>query len=126
MTAPLRIFTAPGESPDLLELLDIPVALEEVAALSQADPGGEPAVLFLSRSLSVNAASPEWRALPRHVAVIAADAQARGDAEKAGRLFLSMEDLRGGGESLRRVLGAAVRYSTALLRSGADGEPSPG
>lgn len=121
MTAPLRIFIAPGESPDLLELLDVPVEVEEVATLSQVDPGQGPGVLFLSRSLSVSAASPEWQALPGHVAVIAADTQARGEAEKAGRLFLAMEDLRGDGGSLQRVLRAATRYSAALLRAGRDG-----
>lgn len=118
MTGLPRIFIAPGESPDLLELLDESAEVEEVAALSQADPGEDPAVLFLSRSLTVSATSPEWDGLPAHVAVIAADAQARGEAEKAGRLFLSMEDLRGDGPGVQRVLRAAGRYSAALLRAG--------
>lgn len=126
MSLPLRIFIAPGESPDLLELLEVPVEVEEVAALSQADPGDGPAVLFLSRSLAVNAASPEWQALPAHVAVIASDAQARGEAEKAGRLFLAMEDLRGDGESLERILRAATRYSAALQQAGGPAGPPEG
>lgn len=92
-----RIYTAPGESPDLLEVIRLPAAVEEVDRLDRIPGGALPAVLFLSRGLLKGLGPEEWEALPAEVVVVASDSQARGEAEKAGRLFLSMEDFRGGG-----------------------------
>lgn len=111
----LRLYAAPGESPDLLEFLETSLSIEEVVALDQAEPGEDAGVLFLSRSLASGATTSEWASLPAHVAVIASDSDARGEAEKADRLFLSLEDLRGGADGMARMLRAAARYSRALL-----------
>lgn len=111
----LLVYIAPGESPDLLELVEVPLETREIGALGEADPGERPAILFLSRGLLKGISRTEWETLPAHVAVVASDAQARGEAEKAGRLFLSMEDLKGDGPSLTRALRSAVRHSAALL-----------
>lgn len=119
----LRIYTAPGESPDLLEVIRLPAAVEEVDHLDRIPDGGLPAVLFLSRGLLRGMGPGEWEALPAHVVVVASDAQARGEAEKAGRLFLSTEDFRGGRRALHRVLRAAARHSAALLTLGRTGNP---
>ena len=123
--ARFRIYTAPGESPDLLEVLRLPATVEEIDRLDRIAAGTLPAVLFLSRGLLNGLGSEEWATLPVHVVVVASDAQARGAAEKAGRLFLSMEDFRGGRRALHRVLRAAARHSAALLalrRAGDAGE----
>lgn len=125
-----RIYTAPGESPDLLEVIRLPAAVEEVDRLDRIPGGALPAVLFLSRGLLKGLGPEEWEALPAEVVVVASDSQARGEAEKAGRLFLSMEDFRGGRPALHRVLRAAARHSAALLalrRAGnAAGQPVAG
>ena len=114
---PLRLFTAPGESPDLLELLDTEVEVEEVASFDQIRAHRQPAVLYLSRGLLKGLDAAEWERLPEHVTVVASDSQARGEAGKAGRLFLSMEDFTGAAAGLRRVLRAAMRHSAALLEA---------
>lgn len=110
-----RIYTAPGESPDLLELIRTPVQVEEVERLDRIPREKAPSVLLLSRGLLKGISPAEWDALPRHVVVLATDSQARGDAEKAGRLFLTMEDFRGGRRALERVLRAAFAHSSLLL-----------
>lgn len=112
-----RIYTAPGESPDLLELVRMPVDVEEVDRLDRIPDGNTPSVVVLSRGLLKGISAAEWDALPRHVVVLATDSQARGDAEKAGRLFLTMEDFRGGRRALERVLRAAFAHSALLLAS---------
>lgn len=83
--------------------------------LDRIRPGSHPAVLFLSRGLLKGMSPGEWEALPGHVVVLATDSKGRGAAEKADRLFLSMEDFRGGRRSLQRVLRAAFRHSALLL-----------
>lgn len=110
-----QIFIAPGESPDLLEMVRLQVDVEEAERLDGIRPGNRPAVLFLSRGLLRGLGPAEWEALPYHVVVVAGDSQSRGEAERAGRLFLSMEDFRGDRRSLHRVLRAAARHSSLLL-----------
>lgn len=110
-----RVYTAPGESPDLREMVRLPGSVEEVERLDRIPAGKGPAVLFLSRGLLRGMGPAEWEALPPHVVVVASDSQARGEAERAGRLFLSMEDFRGDRRSLHRVIRAAARHSAALL-----------
>jgi len=115
----LRIYTAPGESPDLLELIRLRAEVEEVERLGRIPAGGGPAVLFLTRGLLRGLSPEEWEALPPHVVVLAADSQARGEADRAGRLFLAMEDFRGGRVALERVLRAAAAHSALLLEAAA-------
>lgn len=125
-----RVFTAPGESPDLLESVRSMLEVEEIDSLARigsVDP--VPTVLFMSRSLLAGMGPGEWATLPAHVAVIASDADARRSAEGAGRLFLSMEDFRSEFGSLDRLITAAGAYSAALLegiRWGAGPEPTNG
>ena len=114
-TLRLRIFTAPGESPDLMETLNTEAVMEEVASFDQVDAHDEAAVLYLSRGLLKGLNEDEWQRLPPHSPVIASDSQARGEADKVGRLFLSMEDFTGDGNGLRRAVRAALRHSAALL-----------
>jgi hypothetical protein len=114
----LRIYTAPGESPDLVELLDAPAEVREVASLSEVAPGRSPAVLMLSRSLLAGLAPGEWPDLPAHVTVVASDATARAAAEVAGRLFASVEHAGDRGPGLAGTLEAAFRRSLDLLTEG--------
>lgn len=127
----LRIYTAPGESPDLLESLRLAAEVEEIDSLDRIArrDAPVPTVLFMSRSLLTGMEKGEWALLPAHVAVIAADADARKSAEGAGRLFLSMEDFRSEHGSLDRLIAAAGAHSAALLggmRPAADAERGRG
>ena len=111
----LRIFTAPGESPDLLELLDRPTDVREIAALREVPGDRAPGILLLSRSLLAGMSEAEWTALPHHVTVVASDADAEAAAAKAGRLFRSIATAPGDTRSLQACLEEAFRVSVRRL-----------
>src|SRR5690606_32428963 len=71
-----------------------------------------PAVLLLSDALLPSEPGGLAR-LPEHVVVLAADAAGRREGEAAGRLFLSLEDLRGE-EGVAAAFRAAAAHSAAL------------
>ncbi|UCC24088.1 MAG: hypothetical protein JSU98_10150 [Gemmatimonadales bacterium] len=117
----LRIFTAPGESPDLLELLSVSAQVGEVASLGELAGETGPAVVLLSRSLLAGLSTEEWYVLPEHITVVTTDSQARAAAERAGRLWGSVDAVSGGGlvrrgwSELDEALEGAFRHSQSLL-----------
>lgn len=122
--AEVRVFAAPGESPDVVEALGREVPITEVDHLSQVHPGPVPAVLLLSAGLVDEGSGGVLVSLPPQVVVLATDARGRRLAQSAGRLFLAAEDLSGEA-GLRRGLAAAAahaRVNLALARCRRDPE----
>ena len=117
----VRIFTAPGESPDLLELLSVPAQVGEIASLGELAEEAGPAVVLLSRSLLAGLSPEEWRVLPDHITVVTTDTEARASAERAGRLWGSLDAVSGRGSGKRgrseldEALEGAFRHSQSLL-----------
>jgi HD-GYP domain-containing protein (c-di-GMP phosphodiesterase class II) len=113
---PLKVFAPPGELADLLEAVRRPLDGEEIASLTQVPHHDGPVVVVMSRALLKGMSPEEWEALPPHAALVSTDTQSRGEAEKAGRLFIGLEDLeRGRPGAVARALRAAARHSAALL-----------
>jgi hypothetical protein len=131
-SAALRVYTAPGEAADLQEMLDADrVEIHEVDHLGELHDADDPGVLFLSRGLLGRGSHEAIAALPRLVAVVAADEGARSAAEQVGRLFLAAPDLVPGEAPLMRALQSAGRHARVeaeLLRvagTTTDGPDSP-
>lgn len=115
--ARFRVYTAPGEGPDLVEATRWGrIDVVEIAAVDELVDVEEPGVLFLSRGLLGRGGSHQALAsLPAQVAVVAADDGARTAAEQAGRLFMAAADLAPGRHPLMRTLASAHRYARVCL-----------
>ncbi len=111
-----RVYIAPGESPDLGDIVPEELEMVEIASLSHVEDGDFPAVLYLTRALTEGeGVGRELRDIPDHVVVVAGDTGGRILANSVSRLFLSTEDFGPDGRTLLRVLTAASQHSEALL-----------
>ena len=106
------VLAAPGKVPPALRVLGSGAEVREVAGPGPGDATDAPTVLLVSGALAGRASA--LAQLPDHVVLVAADAGGREVSEKAGRLFLSLEDLTGD-EAVLRAVRSAARHSAALL-----------
>ena len=108
------VFAAAGEAPEALGALGDGCKIVEIASLAGVTVEDEAAILILSGGIS-DAGS--LSSVPDHVVVLAKGGTARETAERAGRLFLDLDDLSGDDAQLRALRSAAQASATRLSAS---------
>ena len=111
--ARFTVLAAPGTAPGVTRDLGHEVDVREVAGPGEIEAPDTPAVLLLSTAL-LSQASGGLTRLPEHLVFVATDAEGRDAGERAGRLFLSLNDLSGE-TAVLRALRSAAHHSAALL-----------
>ncbi len=90
---PFILFSSSGEIPEALHPLRDGVDIVRISGLAEVKADARPAVLILTAEL----AEDDGLALvPPHVILLAKGPEARAAAEGVDRLFLDLDDLRGG------------------------------
>ena len=111
--ARFTVLAAPGTAPPVARDLGDEVEVQELSGSGEIEVPDTPAVLLLSTAL-LSQASDSLMRLPDHVVFVATDPEGRDAGVKAGRLFLSLDDLSGEAAILR-ALRSAAHHSAALL-----------
>ena len=111
--ARFTVLAAPGTAPPVTRDLGDEVEVRELPGPGEIEVPDTPAVLLLSTAL-LSQASDSLTRLPDHVVFVATDPEGRDAGVKAGRLFLSRNDLSGEAAILR-ALRSAAHHSAALL-----------
>ena len=111
--ARFTVLAAPGTAPGVTRDLGDEVEVREVPVSGEIEAPDTPAVLLLSTAL-LSQSSGDLTHLPDHLVFVATDAGGRDAGVRAGRLFLSLNDLSGEAAVLR-ALRSAAHHSAALL-----------
>ena len=111
--ARFTVLAAPGTAPRVTRDLGDDVDVREVPGSGEIEAPDTPTVLLLSTALRSQNSDGLAR-LPDHVVFLATDSEGQAAGVKAGRLFLSLNDLSGEAAVLR-ALRSAAHHSAALL-----------
>ena len=111
--ARFTVLAAPGTAPRVTRDLGDDVDVREVPGAGEIEAPDTPTVLLLSTAL-LSQDSRGLTRLPDHVVFVATDSKGQAAGVKAGRLFLSLNDLSGEAAVLR-TLRSAAHHSAALL-----------